>query len=69
MQHAHHARAFEDSGKRFVAVLNGQPNRLHGVAVRLPDGSVRAVPGEHFDSEEQAMAMATSSAHELVGFC
>lgn len=69
MQHAHHERAFEESGKRFVAVLNGQPDGLLSVTVRLPDGSLRVVPGEHFQSEEQAMAAATSFAHELVGSC
>lgn len=69
MQHTHHERAFEDSGKRFVAILNEQPDGLLSVTVRLPDGTLRVVPGEHFGDEEQAMAAASSFAHELVGSC
>ena len=69
MQHTHHERPFEESGKRFVAVLNKQDDGMLSVAVRLPDGSLRVVPGEHFDSEDQAMQAASSFAHELVGSC
>jgi hypothetical protein len=69
MQHAHHERTFEDSGKRFVAIFNPQQDGLLSVTVRLPDGSLRVVPGEHFNDEDQALAAATSFAHELVGSC
>jgi hypothetical protein len=69
MSHIHHERAFEESGKPFVAILNEQPDRLLSVTVRLPDGTLRTVPGEHFDSEAQAMAAASSFARELVGSC
>ncbi|SEJ01641.1 hypothetical protein [Frateuria terrea] len=69
MQHTHHERTFEDSGKHFVAILNEQPDGLLSVTVRLPDGTLRVVPGEHFDSEDRAMAAASSFAHELVGSC
>lgn len=69
MQHTHHERTFEESGKQFVAILNEQPDGLLSVTVRLPDGSLRVVPGEHFDSEDRAMAAAGSFAHELAGSC
>lgn len=69
MQHIHHERTFEDSGKQFVAILNEQPDGLLSVTVRLPDGTLRVVPGEHFGNEDQAMAAASSFAHELVGSC
>ncbi|HEV2538324.1 MAG TPA: hypothetical protein VGU65_07290 [Frateuria sp.] len=69
MQHTHHERTFEDSGKQFVAILNEQPDGLLSVTVRLPDGTMRVVPGEHFGDEDQAMAAASSFAHELVGSC
>ena len=69
MSHTHHERPFEESGRPFVALLNEQPDRLLSVSVRLPDGTLRTVPGEHFESEDQAMAAARSFAHELVGSC
>jgi hypothetical protein len=69
MPHTHYEHTFEDSGKQFVAILNAQPDGLLSVTVRLPDGTMRVVPGEHFDSEDQAMAAASSFAHELVGSC
>ena len=69
MQHPHHERTFEDSGKQFVAIFNEQKDGLLSVSVRLPDGSLRVVPGEHFNDEDQALAAATSFAHELVGSC
>lgn len=69
MQPTHHERTFEDSGKQFVAILNEQPDGLLSVTVRLPDGTLRVVPGEHFGSEDQALAAASSFAHELVGSC
>jgi len=69
MQHTHHERTFEDSGKQFVAIFNEQKDGLLSVSVRLPDGSLRVVPGEHFNDEDQALAAATSFAHELVGSC
>ena len=69
MQQTHHERTFEDSGKQFVAILNEQPDGLLSVTVRLPDGTLRVVPGEHFDSEDRALEAASSFAHELVGSC
>jgi hypothetical protein len=68
MSNAHYERAFEDSGKSFAAVLNKQEDGRFSVTVRLPDGTLRTVPGEHF-AEEEAMAAACSFAHELVGSC
>jgi hypothetical protein len=62
-------RAFEDSGKAFVAILNRQDDGRFSATVRLPDGSLRTVPAEHFDNEEAAMDAAQSFAHELVGSC
>lgn len=62
-------RAFEDSGKSFVAVMNKQDDGQLSVTVRLPDDTLRTVPGEHFADEESAMAAAQSFAHELVGSC
>ncbi len=58
MSSVHHERAFEDSGKSFAAILNTQEDGRFSVTVRLPDGSLRTVPGEHFADEEQAMAAA-----------
>lgn len=69
MQHTSHERTFEDGGKSFAAILNEQPDGLLSATVRLPDGTLRVVPGEHFDSEDQALAAARSFAHELVGSC
>lgn len=69
MQQSHHERTFEDTGKQFVAIFNKQPDGLLSVTVRLPDGSLRVVPGEHFGNEDEAMAAASSFAHELVGSC
>ncbi len=69
MQHAHHERSFQQSGKPFTAVLNEQADGRLSVAVRLPDGSLRVVPGEHFKDEGEAMAAASSFARELVGSC
>ncbi|MEI7037854.1 hypothetical protein [Fulvimonas yonginensis] len=69
MQHTHHERVFEESGKQFVAILNEQPDGLLSVTVRLPDGTMRVVPGEHFPDEAQALAAANAFAHELVGSC
>ena len=69
MSNAHHERAFEDEGKSFAALLNKQDDGRFSVTVRLPDGSLRTVPGEHFADEDQAMAAACSFAHELVGSC
>ena len=69
MSDAHHEQAFEDSGKSFAAILNKQDDGQFSVTVRLPDGSLRTVPGEHFAEEEQALAAARSFAHELVGSC
>ena len=69
MSNAHHERAFEDSGKSFAAVLKKQDDGRFSVTVRLPDATLRTVPGEHFADEEQAMAAARSFAHELVGSC
>lgn len=69
MSEAHFERAFEDGGKSFVAVMNKQDGGQLSVTVRLPDGSLRTVPGEHFADEDAAMAAARSFAHELVGSC
>jgi len=69
MSNAHHETAFEDSGKAFAALLNKQDDGLFSATVRLPDGSLRTVPGEHFADEAQAMAAARAFAHELVGAC
>ena len=69
MSDAHHEQAFEDSGKSFASILNKQDDGQFSVTVRLPDGSLRTVPGEHFADEDQAMAAARSFAHELVGSC
>ena len=69
MSNAHHERAFEDEGKSFAALLSKQEDGRFSVTVRLPDGSLRTVPGEHFADEDQAMAAACSFAHELVGSC
>jgi hypothetical protein len=69
MSSVHHERAFADSGKSFTAILNKQEDGRFSVTVRLPDSSLRTVPGEHFADEEQAMAAARSFAHELVGSC
>ena len=62
-------RAFEDSGKTFAALLKRQDDGLLSVSVRLPDGSLRTVPAEHFADESEAMVAARSFAHELVGSC
>jgi hypothetical protein len=69
MAEHHDERAFEDSGKQFAALLNRQDDGLLSVSVRLPDDSLRTVPGEHFASEDEAMAAAEAFAHELVGSC
>jgi hypothetical protein len=69
MSNAHYERAFEDSGKSFAALLNKQEDGRFSVTVRLPDGTLRIVPGEHFADEDQAMSAACSFAHELVGSC
>jgi hypothetical protein len=69
MSQAHQERAFEDSGKAFVAILNKQDDGLFSATVQLPDGSLRTVPAEHFDNEDAAMEAARSFAHELVGSC
>jgi len=65
----HDERPFEDSGKPFAALFNRQDDGLLSVSVRLPDGSLRTVPAEHFADEEQAMTAARAFAHELVGSC
>ncbi len=69
MSNPHAERTFEDSGKSFAAVLNRQEDGQLSATVRLPDGTLRTVPGEHFADEEQAMAAARSFAHELAGSC
>ncbi len=65
----HDERTFEDGGKSFAALLNRQDDGLFSVSVRLPDGSLRTVPTEHFSDEDEAMAAARAFAHELVGSC
>jgi hypothetical protein len=69
MPHDPDERAFEDSGKTFAALLKRQDDGLLSISVRLPDGSLRTVPAEHFADEQQAMAAARAFAHELVGSC
>jgi hypothetical protein len=69
MPQDHDERPFEDSGKQFAALLNRQDDGLLSVSVRLPDGSLRTVPAEHFADEQEAMAAAQAFAHELVGSC
>lgn len=69
MSNHHDERAFEDSGKPFAALIKRQDDGLFSVSVRLPDGSLRTVPAEHFADEDQAMAAAQAFAHELVGSC
>ena len=61
--------SFEDSGKTFAALLKRQDDGLLSVSVRLPNGSLRTVPAEHYADEREAMAAARSFAHELVGSC
>jgi hypothetical protein len=53
----------------FSALLNEQDDGRLSVTVRLPDGSLRTVPGEHFDSASAALAAAEAFAEELVGEC
>lgn len=65
----HDEHPFEDSGKQFAALLNRQDDGLLSVSVRLPDGSLRTVPAEHFADEQAAMEAARAFAHELVGSC
>jgi hypothetical protein len=69
MSQVQQERTFEDSGKSFAAILNRQDDGLFSATVRLPDGSLRTVPTEHFASEDEAMEAAQSFAHELVGSC
>jgi hypothetical protein len=69
MPHDPDGRAFVDSGKTFAALLKRQDDGLLSISVRLPDGSLRTVPAEHFADEREAMAAARSFAHELVGSC
>ncbi len=69
MTKAQYEREFQDTGKTFAALFNEQDDGKLSVTVRLPDDSLRTVPGEHFDSEDDAMEAARSFAHELVGSC
>lgn len=69
MTTAYYEREFQNGGKTFVAVLNEQADGKLSVTARLPDGTLRTVPGEHFDSDVDAMAAAEAFAGELVGSC
>jgi hypothetical protein len=69
MPTTHDERPFERHGKVFSALLNEQDDGRLSVTVRLPDGSLRTVPGEHFDSASAALAAAEAFAEELVGEC
>lgn len=65
----HDEHPFQSHGKAFSALLNEQDDGRLSVTVRLPDGSLRTVPGEHFDSASAALAAAEAFAEELVGEC
>jgi len=69
MPTAHDERRFHSHGKALGALLNEQDDGRLSVTVRLPDGSLRTVPGEHFASEADAMAAPEAFAEELVGKC
>jgi hypothetical protein len=69
MTKSRYERTFEASGKAFAALLNEQDDGRFSVTVRLPDDSLRTVPGEHFASADAAMVAAHAFAHELVGSC
>lgn len=69
MAHTRHERPFEESGTAFHAVFTGQDDRMLSVSVRLPDGSLRPLPGRHFGSEDDAFEAARAFARELVGDC
>lgn len=65
----HEEQPFQSHGKAFSALLNEQDDGRLSVTVRLPDGSLRTVPGEHFDSDAAALEAAKAFAGELVGGC
>lgn len=69
MTTTHDEHEFQSHGKTFGALLNEQDDGRLSVTVRLPDGSLRTVPGEHFDSEAAALEAAGAFAGELVGEC
>lgn len=69
MSTTHYEWEFQSHGRTFGALLNEQDDGMLSVTVRLPDGTLRTVPGEHFDSEADALAAADAFAEELVGEC